>query len=136
MTSERPNAHMIFLPTELYMGLIKKMAASEIGRSAAILDCVNESLHNQGFVSRKIYLKFRDRYRKKLVDIVKEREEVPTIRCQEVEKLKLQRTLVMVIEQWDIHDQQWRQKWVSRAEELKDTIPEAKEILRKAGILD
>ncbi len=42
----------------------------------------------------------------------------------------------MVIEQWDIHDQQWRQKWVSRAEELKDTIPEAKEILRKAGILD
>lgn len=135
MSEERPNAHMIFLPTELYMGLIKKMATYEIGKSAAILESLNENLHKAGFISSEAYEKFRNKYRKKLVDVVKEKDKVSVIKRLDVEKLRLQKTLVMVREQWDIHDQQWRKKWVSKAQEFKDTIPEAKEILRKAGIL-
>jgi hypothetical protein len=73
--SEKPNVHMVFLPTELYMGLIKKMAAFEIGKSAAILDAINEDLFNEGFISKEAYEKFRAAYRKKLVDVVKAKEE-------------------------------------------------------------
>ena len=43
---------------------------------------------------------------------------------------------VSVKEQWDIHEHEesWKQKWIKKAEEFKDIIPEAQEILRKAGI--
>ena len=133
--SERPNAHMIFLPTELFMGLIKKMASYEIGKSAAILDSLNEALFEEGFINAETYEKFRGKYRRKLVDVVKQKERSPVTKPQDIEQLKLQKTLVMVIEQWDIHDQPWREKWVSKSKELEDNFPEAKEILRKAGVL-
>jgi len=133
MSEERPNAHMIFFPTELYMGLIKKMATLEIGKSAAILDSLNETLHSEGFINDETFRKFKEQYRKKLVDVVKEKEQKPIV--PNVKKLQLQKTLVMVTEQWDIHDDKWREKWVLKAKELKD-LPEAKEILRKAGVLN
>lgn len=136
MGDERPNAHMIFLPTELFVGLVKKMAKYEVGRSAAILDSINEDLHRRGFVDDEAYEKFKQQYMKKLVDVVREKEKATLMKRIEPEKLKLQKTLVMVTEQWDIHDQQRRQKWISKAKELEDTIPEAKEILRKAGVLN
>jgi len=133
MSEERPNAHMIFFPTELYMGLIKKMATLEIGKSAAILDSLNETLHSEGFINDETFRKFKEQYRKKLVDVVKEKEQKPIV--PNVKKLQLQKTLVMVTEQWDIHDDKWREKWVLKAKELKD-LPEAKEVLRKAGVLN
>ena len=133
MSEERPNAHMIFFPTELYMALIKKMATLEIGKSAAILDSLNETLHSEGFINDETFRKFKEQYRKKLVDVVKEKEQKPIV--PNVKKLQLQKTLVMVTEQWDIHDDKWREKWVLKAKELKD-LPEAKEVLRKAGVLN
>lgn len=73
MSEDRPNACMIFLPTELYVGLIKKMAKYEIGKSAAILDSINEDLYSQGFIDDETYHKFKEAYMKRLVDIVHER---------------------------------------------------------------
>jgi len=134
MSEERPNAHMIFFPTELYMGLIKKMAAYEIGKSAAILDCLNESLFREGFINAETYEKFRSQYRKKLVDVVKEKEKATVKEQRDIEKL--QKLFVMVSEQWDTLQPKARQYHVKKAIELKDLIPEAKEILRKAGILN
>ncbi|MEM2739020.1 MAG: hypothetical protein QXK93_08560 [Candidatus Bathyarchaeia archaeon] len=72
--SERPHAHMIYIPAELYIGLFKKVAALEIGESAAILDCINEALYNEGFIDDVTYQRFRERYRKKLVEVVREKE--------------------------------------------------------------
>jgi len=136
MSEGRPNAHMVFLPTELYMGLIKKMAALEIGKSAAILDGLNESLFNEGFIDEQTYLKFKGQYRKKLLDVVREKEKA-TIKEQPNQKvLQLQKTLIMVTQQWEAIPEKSRQYYLEKAKELKDLIPEAKAILRKAGILN
>lgn len=134
--SERANAHPVFLPTELYMGLVKKMAAFEIGKSAAILDGLNEDLHKEGFIDDDTYEKFRSKYRRKLINVVREkqRQKPAAIPCDS-EKIQIQKTLVMVNEQWDIHGSEWQQRWIEKAKQLKE-IPEALEILRKAGVLD
>ena len=79
--SERPHAHMIYIPTELYIGLFKKIAALEIGESAAILDCINEVLYNESFIDEATYQKFRERYRKKLVEVVREKE-APSVKVE------------------------------------------------------
>jgi len=88
VSEERPNAHIIFLPTELFVGLIKKMAKYEIGKSAAILDSLNEDLHNQGFIDDETYFKFKEAYMRKLIDVVREKE-TPSIKV-EVSSAKLE----------------------------------------------
>jgi len=60
------HACMVLLPAELDKALIKKTATHEIGQSAAILDCINESLFAEGFIDRQTYEKFHAKYRKKL----------------------------------------------------------------------
>lgn len=77
VNEDRPNACSIFLPTELFVGLIKKMAKYEIGKSAAILDSLNEDLHNQGFIDDETYFKFKEAYMRKLIDVVREKEQSP-----------------------------------------------------------
>ena len=72
---ERPHAHMVYIPTELYVGLFKKMASLEIGMSAAILDALNEDLFRRGFIDEETYLKFKERYSRRLIDVVKEKEQ-------------------------------------------------------------
>jgi hypothetical protein len=72
--SERPHAHMVYIPTELYVGLNKKLGALEIGPSAAILDALNEDLHRRGFIDDETYQKFKQRYQRKLVDVVHKKE--------------------------------------------------------------
>jgi len=74
MSEERPHVCRLFVPTELYVGLIKKMAKYEIGKSSAILDSLNEDLYNQGFIDDATYQKFKEAYMKKLVEVVRERE--------------------------------------------------------------
>ncbi|MDI6904548.1 MAG: hypothetical protein QMD13_03520 [Candidatus Bathyarchaeia archaeon] len=142
---ERPNAHMLFLPTELFMGLIKKMAALEVGKSAAILDCLNESLHAEGYIDDETYKTFKKGYRRKLLEVVeekrkeKERKLKPIttrqIEVQEQEKIKTRKYLLMVNEQWDKLPDKARQYHLKTAERFKDEFPEAKGILKKAGIL-
>jgi hypothetical protein len=87
--SERPHAHMIYIPTELYVGLFKKMGSLEIGESAAILDALNEDLHNRGFIDDETYLKFKERYSRKLIDIVREKTQESSIKV-EVSSAKLE----------------------------------------------
>ncbi|MEM3699704.1 MAG: hypothetical protein QXL57_02405 [Candidatus Bathyarchaeia archaeon] len=97
MSEERPNAHMVFLPTELYVGLIKKMAKFEIGKSSAILDSINEDLHNQGFIDDETYLKFKEAYMRKLVEVVREREK-PSVEVEvsHAKLLEVERSSVVV----------------------------------------
>jgi hypothetical protein len=75
LMSERPHAHMVYIPTELYVGLFKKMGSLEIGMSAAILDALNEDLYRRGFIDEETYLKFKERYSRKLIEIVREKEQ-------------------------------------------------------------
>ena len=96
VSEERPNAHIIFLPTELFVGLIKKMAKYEIGKSAAILDSLNEDLHNQGFIDDETYFKFKEAYMRKLIDVVREKE-TPSIKVEvSSAKLEVQKSTIEV----------------------------------------
>ncbi|MEM3640700.1 MAG: hypothetical protein QXH37_02095 [Candidatus Bathyarchaeia archaeon] len=95
VSEERPNACMVFLPTELYVGLIKKMAKYEIGKSAAILDSINEDLHNQGFIDDETYFKFKEVYMKRLIDVVREREQSSVKVEVKSAKLEVQKTTVV-----------------------------------------
>jgi len=79
--SERPHAHMVYIPTELYVGLFKKMGSLEIGMSAAILDALNEDLFRRGFIDEETYFKFKERYSQKLIDIVREKEQ-PSVKVE------------------------------------------------------
>jgi hypothetical protein len=80
--SERPHAHMVYIPTELYIGLFKKMGSLEIGESAAILDALNEDLHNRGFIDDETYLRFKERYQRKLIDVVREKTQESSIKVE------------------------------------------------------
>lgn len=97
VSEERPNAHMIFLPTELYVGLIKKMAKYEIGKSAALLDAVNEDLHREGFIDDATYERFRQQYRKPLIDVVREKEQSSVVEINAA-KLEFQKSTVQTVQ--------------------------------------
>jgi len=92
---------MVFLPTELFVGLIKKMAKYEIGKSAAILDSLNEDLHNQGFIDDETYFKFKEAYMRKLIDVVREKEQssvkVEVSAAKYEAKLEVQNSTVQVV---------------------------------------
>jgi hypothetical protein len=72
---------MVYIPTELYVGLFKKMGSLEIGMSAAILDALNEDLFRRGFIDEETYLKFKERYSRKLIDVVREKEQ-PSVKVE------------------------------------------------------
>jgi hypothetical protein len=96
MSEERAHAHMVYLPAELFMGLIKKMGKYEVGKSSAILDCINEALHAEGFIDDETYEKFKERYRRKLVEVVRERE-APSIKVEDISaKFEIQKSTVEV----------------------------------------
>jgi len=94
--SERPHAHMVYIPTELFLALKGKCWSLKIGESAAILDCINESLYREGFIDEETYQKFRERYRKPLLEIVREKE-APSVKVEvQTAKLEVQQSTVQV----------------------------------------
>ncbi len=137
--SGRPNAHMIFLPTPLFMGLIKKMAAQEIGQSAAILDCVNETLHSEGHITDADYDKFKKAYSRKLRDVVEERESksrplTEGQRNEEKSIADLQKQFSNILKQgFDTLSEKSKEYWVKKAEEYRDKVPNAKFVLACAN---
>ena len=135
MGEERPNASYVFLPTELYMAVIKKMGNLEIGKSAAILDCLNEELYREGLIDRETYEKFQTKYHKKLVEVVREKGKATAKEQPNQQALQVQKKLVMVTEQWETISEKSKLYYVEEARKFRDTIPEAREILRKAGII-
>jgi hypothetical protein len=139
----RANAHMIFIPTELYLGLTKKQAALEIGKSAAVLDCLNESLFNEGYITQEDYETLRAQYHRKLIDIVKAKRDARLETPQTLEDLrrkeklvKVQKTFVMAIEQFETMPLKSKQYLARKAEEVKDLVPEARVFLKKIGVLN
>jgi hypothetical protein len=131
--SERSHVHPVFLPVELYIGISKVQAKLEIGKSAAILDMINEGLFNGGFISETVYAELKRKYERKLLEIVKKKKQEPITHEQMIEQqeLKKQEKLFSeVIEQWTLHPSlKWRNNWAKEAEKWKDKIPNAKIIL-------
>jgi hypothetical protein len=79
-------------------------------------------------IDKNTYEKFSMRYSRKLVT-----EESPKLSWGELQKKqKLDekaRQFSMVLDQWNIHGPEWRQRWIVEAEKFRDTVPAAKLVL-------
>jgi hypothetical protein len=134
--NERSHVHPVYLPAELYIGISKVQAKLEIGKSAAILDMINEGLFQRGFISETVYVEMKRKYERSLLEIVKKKKQEPITHQQLVEQNELKKKEKLfseVIEQWTIHPSlKWRNNWTKEAEKWKDRVPNAKLILALA----
>lgn len=105
----------------------------EIGKSAAILDMINEGLFHRGFISEIVYAEMKRKYERKLLEIVKKEKQEPITHKQLIEQQELKKKEKLfseVIEQWSIHPSpKWRNDWGKKAEKWKDKVPNAKLVL-------
>lgn len=134
--TERSHVHPVFLPAELYIGISKVQAKLEIGKSAAILNMINEGLFQRGFISEAVYAELKRKYERKLLEIVKKNKVKPITHEQLMEQQELKKKEKLfseVIEQWSIHpSRKWRNDWTREAERWKDKVSNAKLILALA----
>jgi hypothetical protein len=134
--SERSHVHPVFLPVELYIGISKVQAQLEIGKSSAILLMVADGLFHRGLIDFGTYETMKQRYERKLVEIVRGEAKPQTMaeREEQMKLTKLEKTFSGVLEEWGMHnDEKWRAKWIARAEQYKDRIHAAKLILDLAN---
>jgi hypothetical protein len=124
------------LPPELYLAVTKFQVQKELGKSYAGLLLVTKAAYQENLISKEVYEKYLYRYSRKLVP---EEEPQKLTTEQQKEKQKLDekaRTFSILPSQWGIHpDQEWRRRWINDAQKWQDTIPEAKEFLKKVGAL-
>jgi hypothetical protein len=136
MAKEFTQEHImkLCLPPELYLAVINYQAKNKLGKSFAGLLLVNKAVYQENLISREVYEKFLYKYSRKLVP--DEDPQILTVE-QQREKQKLAekaRTFLNLSSQWELHpNREWRQKWINDALKWQDTIPEAKEFLKKVG---
>lgn len=118
---EKPNMHKLFLPTELYIGLIKKMAKLEIGKSAAILDCINNDLFNLGFITEETHEQFK-KYRKKLIDVVDEKRVGQKQQWKTDREIKIEENLTAIYADWNNASQKAKDYAVKKAFEYPELL--------------
>ncbi len=134
MAKEYSQEHImkICLAPELYLAMTKYQVQKEIGKTYAGLLLLTKALYQEKLISKEVYEKFVYRYSRKLVP-----EEQPQKLTAEQQKNKQKldekaRSFGLAYNQWDTHlDPEWRQWWINEAKKYQDTIPEAKEFLRK-----
>ena len=142
--SSRENFYPLKLPTELYQALIDRMSKTHLSKGDCIIDMMTETAYREGYLSQEFYDFLKKKYgtktvMEKVLENRMKREGQAVIPKPEPDQktVQLKKTLIMIAEQWDIHDEQWKQKTVEWIEKkgLKDT-PEVKQILKKAEILN
>jgi len=128
--------HIITFNAYFEDALAKYRARTGYGVTFALYNSLNEFWHESGDMTDEGYVYNKQKYSETLIEAKRRKEKEPTLQLkQDPEIIKTQKTFVMVIDQWEIHkNPEWRQHWIEEAEQLKDTIPEARELLRKAGI--
>ena len=120
----------LLLNAKMRLALIKLQANMELGNSYAGLYALNEGLHTLKYLSEEDYQVFKKRYSVKLVDDSQQKL-VPEVNLQTVREIEgMTKTFSMVIEQWSMHpNAEWRGKWVKKAREYENRVPQAKLIL-------
>jgi hypothetical protein len=131
LSSKRQHAYLLYVPTELYIGLIKKMADLEIGKGAAILDSLNNSLMHEGFIEEKTFRKYHERYRRRLIDIVEFPMKMKAQNKTDRERGR-ERTLTAIFNDWGSSTKKAREYAVKHALENPEW-PISKLILKKTA---
>jgi hypothetical protein len=126
----KANDHIIkiCLAPELRSAVIKYMAKHDLDKQFAILHLLTKALHAEQLISREVYEVYSYRYSRKLVSDIEHVMTQEQLKEKQLIEQKA-RTFSMVLDQWHIHGEEWRRKWVLEAEKWKDKIPNAKLVL-------
>jgi len=127
----RSREHVIYLclKPEVRFALMAKAAREKISMAYQAHLYVIEGLYRDGLLDEETYHYLRQEYSKPKL----RHEPKPTPQDNSEEKLAEKREIYrMVIEQWLEHDEKWREYWIRKAENDRDIIPEANEILKMA----
>jgi len=122
---------VLFLPPELYLGIVKLQADKELGKPYACLLAITEGLYHMGYISKEAYEVYSKKYSDKLI---KEEVKLPTPEEQlEINKYRV--SFRNIIKNWkEVKDKEF---WIRKANKALDkygeaNIPEAKQILSLA----
>jgi hypothetical protein len=122
---------MLYVDRELYVAFNKFIGDKGLGRSYGGLLLLTEGLHNLGYLSNESYEVHHKKYSRGLI------ESAPVKPSPEQKEITLQikKTLRLVLEQFDTLKETAKAYHIKTAQQYLDEIPEAREILKKAGIL-
>jgi len=113
------------------------MADKGFGKSFAGKRLLISGLFHEGYLDKEVYEKLSKFYDEHSLakELELEEEKPQTIKqvVKEEAITRYRKTLIMVSEQWDRLSAKAKDYHIKKAIELKD-FPEAKEILRKAGV--
>ena len=124
----KPHGFLVYLPPELYLGIVKLQADKQLGRVYPVLLAITEGLYNLGYISKEVYEVYSKKYSEKLI---KEKVNLPTPK-EQMEIAKLSESFRNVIKNWS--EVKNKEFWRNKAEKAiqkygEQNIPEAKKIL-------
>jgi len=117
---------LLYLPSSLYLALVRLQAEKGLGRSFAGLLALTEGLYRLGYLEEEEYIRLCERYSTPLENVVVAytiEEQLPPFK--------------EALEEWDRRDKEWKLKWVRTAVKYPK-VDEARIIIEKAekeGIL-
>lgn len=112
------------LNATFYVGISKLMAKLECSKSAAVLYAINEGLFKEGVISEEDYTLLKQRYGRKLKEVLAAPKEdshksVLTLEQMKEQQIRDQNNKILkgMLDQWDIHTElEWRIKAIKFAE--------------------
>jgi len=128
---KKPHGVVVFLPPELYIGVVKLQADKELGKPYAVLLALNEGLYSLGYISKEAYEVYSKKYSEKLI---KEEVKLPTPQ-EQLEIARLSASFQNIIKNWN--EVKNKEFWIKKAEGAikkygEANILEAKQILALA----
>jgi len=127
----KQHGFLVYLPSELYLGIVKLQADRELGRVYPVLLAITEGLYHMGYISKEAYEIYSKKYSEKLV-----KEKVkPLTPKEELEIQKLTASFKNIIKNWELTKQ--KEFWIQKAKWALKTygakkVPAAKELLSLA----
>ncbi len=122
----------ICLAPELYLAITKYQVQKEIGKTYAGLLLLTKALYQENLITKEVYEKFVYRYSRKLL-LEEQPQKLTTEQQKNKQKLdEKTRSFGATYSQLTTHlDPKYRLWWIEEAKKYQDTMPEAKEFLRK-----
>jgi len=132
----REHIHSVMLNATFYVGISKLMAMLECSKSAAVLYAINEGLFKERVISEEDYELLKQRYGRKLKEVLSAGREDSHKPVLDREKSKVKQDLEHIdrvlkgrFEQWNLYDDNWKQKTFDLAEKYESDLQSARKIL-------
>lgn len=121
----RPHCVQLCLAPEIRSALIKFMAKNDLDKEYAALLLLVKSLYQEKLIEKEVYEVYTSRYSRKLCAEPQPPKLSPEQLAEKQRLDEKMRYFSMVLDQWQIHGVEWRQKKVVEAESWKDRVQTA-----------